>query len=242
MKAILKTALLCLLLLPFLSPDSLAQRTVRTEQEEIDYLDSIENSKREYLDSLYESKVINPAGLESESWKWVHIFKLDAVALARLRPAVSYHYAHSPGNAVEFSAYYSAYPNSKSYGDPKHWVGKAFGFHVEPRFYMGSRRNFSSGFYLGPYLSFDYMKARYLGPLGNSLPIEPYREVISFGAGLLTGFQYVAESGFAADFFIGAGARTSNIDQSVSYRAYDSSPARGKDIVFKGGVAIGLGF
>jgi hypothetical protein len=168
-----------------------------------------------------------------------NIIKINPLALFVLTGNIQYEHVVNDMSSVQLGVFFTGF----SFGSGADRVGySGVGVTPEYRFYLTNKvRDVPRGFYIGPYarymnFSFDVQTNNGSGgTTGGKIKMN------SFGGGAILGFQFVNDSGFVVDLFIGPGLKSTNWtgdpDQQDEVRFFSSS-----SIGFRSGMALGFAF
>lgn len=142
----------------------------------------------------------------------------------------------------------SSSSNSNIFGGPDNtsYYGlnnfSEFGLEAQLRFYILKGRPALNGLYLAPYAGYKSMNYTYNS--SNSItgqPITSSYNVSDFSIGYVIGYQYIYNSSFTLDLFVGGGLNT--ISGNNTFGSLSTDPfAYYKGIMIHPGVGIGIAF
>ena len=155
------------------------------------------------------------------------VVKVHPVALAFNVISVDYEQAISDKNSFEVGLSYYHNDFSGLLGSDAGYEVTSFGLEGGYRFYFSKNNDAPEGLYAAPFVGFNSISTAY--PSGYT---SNNASAMSFGGGVKGGYQWIHDSGFVLDAYLGYGFFTGGI----------SSVAYGSGGAPKFGLAVGYAF
>jgi len=145
----------------------------------------------------------------------------------------SYGGGSSSGNANIYGTDNTSYYGLNNFSE--------FGLEAQLRFYILKGRPALNGLYLAPYAGYKSMNYTYNSQNFTGQNITTSYSVSDFSIGYVIGYQYIYNSSFTLDLFVGGGLN--NISGNNTFGTLDSDPfAYFKGIMIHPGIGIGIAF